>query len=269
MPLIGIATGVVADGKQRKSDAEELPMAILSRLPVEMEQGMMSEVPFRELVNDDSDDSDDGEFVPSLMRLKDPSPVFYTSSHLPSLAPEHIPIWKALHQFGPNHQDYAAAFAQVERTAPHPLSHAASSSGCPVSSNDHAIHLIRTVFNYSSISVPATTPDNTYYGIVFRSTRHCSAPSKLIRALYATDRHAHEESTRSGGLLMYWYGIPNDAGENVTTCLWTSRDDAVTASQLPRHRTAAGLASTVYQNYDVMRYLLRVDGGRMGIEAWK
>jgi hypothetical protein len=269
MPLIGIVTGVVADGKQRKSDAEELPMAILSRLPVEMEQGMMLEVPFRELVNDEPDNSNDDELAPPLMRLTTTSPVFYTSSRLSSLAPEHIPLWTALHGFGPQGQDYAAGFARLAHKMPHPHPQDAPLNGCPVSSNESAVHLIRNSFNYTSISLPATTLDHQYYGILFHSTRLRSAPSKSIRALYATDRHAHEEAIRSGGLLMYWYGVPNAAGENVATCLWTSRDDAVTASRLPRHRAAAALASSVYENYDVVRYMVRVKGGKVEVETWK
>lgn len=261
---------MVAEPKEKKSNVGAGPRPILSRLPVEMDQRVLLEVPFGDSGDDDSDsDDDDDEFVPPLMELTTPSVIFYTSSRLHTLSMEHIPLWKALHRFGPQRQDYAAAFARFSRSAPHPLPQDASLMGCPVSSNESFIGLIRTSFNYTSISLPLTTPNHPYYGILFRSTRHRSTPSKSIRALYAADRRAHEEAINSGGLLMYWYGNPNAAGENVATCVWTSRDDAVIASRLARHRAAAALASSVYQNYDVVRYVLKVEGGRVAVEEWK
>jgi hypothetical protein len=271
IPHFGIAKGVLAEPKEKKSVVGAVSRPILSRLPAEMDQRVLLGVPFGDSGDDDSDsdDDDDDEYVPPLMELTTPSAIFYTSSRLATLALEHIPLWKALHRFGPQRQDYAAAFARLSRTAPHPLPQDVMSTGCPVSSNESFIHLIRTSFNYTNISLPATTPNHEYYGILFRSTRHRSAPSKSIRDLYAADRRAHEEAINSGGLLMYWYGIPNAAGENVATCVWTSRDDAVTASRLVRHRAAAALASSVYQNYDVVRYVLKVESGRVAVEAWK
>lgn len=229
--------------------------------------GPLVEVPFEDVSLDDSDEDD--ESVPPLLRLAIPSSVFYTKSHLSTLSPEHLAFWQALHNFGPQRQDYAAAFARLARAVPHPLPLGASTNGCPVTPNESYIQLIRSVFNYTTISLPATTPDHRYYCVLFRSTRHRSASPDSIRALYAADRRAHEEAMTSGGLLMYWYGVPNVAGENVATCVWTSREEAIKASRLARHRAAASLAGGVYETYEVVRYILKVDKGSVSVEAWK
>lgn len=229
--------------------------------------GPLVEVPFEEGSLDDSDEDD--EPVPPLMRLANRSSVFYTQSRLSTLSSLHIPFWQALHSFGPQRQDYAATFARLSRAVPHPLSLGASTNGCPVTSNESYIQLIRSTFNYTTISLTATTPDHRYYCVLFRSTRRRTASSASIRALYAADRRAHEEAITSGGLLMYWYGVPNAAGENVATCAWTSREEAVKASRLTRHRAAVALAGGVYETYEVVRYVLKVEKGSVSVEAWK
>ncbi|GHJ90047.1 hypothetical protein NliqN6_6449 [Naganishia liquefaciens] len=269
IPHFAIAPGIVAEPSDRRIlGGKDVPRPILSRLPVEMDKtGPLVKVPFGNEATDDSDEDD--EIAPPLLRLSTPSSVFYTQSRLPALSSEHIPFWHALHRFGPQRQDYAAAFARLARTAPHPLAPNSSASGCLVMSNESYIQLVRSVFNYTAISLPATIPDHRYYCVLFRSTRHRSAPPESIRGLYAADRRAHEEAITSGGLLMYWYGVPNAAGENVATCAWTSREEAVRASRLEKHRAAAALAGRVYETYEVVRYVLNVKEGTVNVEAWK
>lgn len=56
-----------------------------------------------------------------------------------------------------------------------------------------------------------------WYGVVFRSRRHLDSSSL---SLYKADREAHEEAVKNGGLVMYWYGVPDSTGMNLATCIW-------------------------------------------------
>lgn len=77
-------------------------------------------------------------------------------------------------------------------------------------------------------------------------------------ALYEADKYAHEEAVQNGGLIMYWYGIPNpQTGMNLATCIWQSRQHAVAANSRPHHITAMRLAAKSYEVYSLNRYVLR------------
>lgn len=85
--------------------------------------------------------------------------------------------------------------------------------------------------------------------------------------LYRMDRLAHEEAVASGGLLMYWYGTPDERdGENLATCVWTSREAAVRAARLPLHGKAARLAAASYEYFVLERYRLVKRAGQAELE---
>lgn len=70
---------------------------------------------------------------------------------------------------------------------------------------------------------------------------------------------------------MYWYGSPDvKTGENLATCIWTSRKAALKASKLELHKKAAGFAAPSYERYDLVRYKVVKKAGEreVKIEEW-
>lgn len=62
--------------------------------------------------------------------------------------------------------------------------------------------------------------EREWYCVVFRSRRNKESSSL---SLYQADREAHEEAVKNGGLVMYWYGVPDEqTGSNLATCIWQS-----------------------------------------------
>lgn len=85
-------------------------------------------------------------------------------------------------------------------------------------------------------------------------------------ALYEADRLAHAEAIQNGGLIMYWYGVPNPTtGMNLATCIWQSRKHAVAANSRPHHVMAVKLAAASYEVYTLERHVLRKAKGDKGI----
>ncbi|CCF48307.1 hypothetical protein NDA11_005145 [Ustilago hordei] len=195
--------------------------------------------------------------------------VMYTRSQLPSLDSASICLWHSLHHFRPLHADYASGY--LDLTPPHPLasSSSASFSQCPrfSSASEQALIQLGTSFNWSCLPALPLASSRAWYGVLFLSVRKAGSESA---SFYQADRLAHEEATRSGGLIMYWYGSPNPTtGANLATCIWTSRKSAVEASKLPLHRKAAQYAAPSYERYDLVRYRLvkRAGETRLRIEA--
>ncbi|SCV69828.1 BQ2448_1222 [Microbotryum intermedium] len=186
--------------------------------------------------------------------------VGYTRSHLPSIDEASIALHHALHALQP----------KTDRYAYEPYDEA---------------------FNSDDVKLPVHL-EREWYIVAFRSTRAKDSPS---RDLYEADRQAHEEavtvSTRTfdpfrnprlspsyhfddlqaGGLLAYWFGVPNSHGSNLATCIWMSRAHAVRAIAGPKHVEAMRLAEAMYANYDLERYVLRKTKGELGvtIEPWR
>ena len=94
------------------------------------------------------------------------------------------------------------------------------------------------------------------------SVRHSFRFTTLIlihlSALYSADKMAHEEAVKNGGLIMYWYGVPDpETGLNLATCIWQSRAHAIAANSRPKHAQAAKLAKSSFSVYQLERYVLR------------
>lgn len=60
-----------------------------------------------------------------------------------------------------------------------------------------------------------TWTDQQFYIVVFRSQIN---PLTNRTHLSDLDRASHAEAMRSGGLLRYWFGAPDEQGRNVATC---------------------------------------------------
>ena len=57
--------------------------------------------------------------------------------------------------------------------------------------------------------------EKSFYVVVFRSCLQQNIDKTL---LFDLDRHSHREAMESGGLLMYWFGSPNENRRNLATC---------------------------------------------------
>ncbi|KAM0789538.1 hypothetical protein ACM66B_000352 [Microbotryomycetes sp. NB124-2] len=161
--------------------------------------------------------------------------VSYTLSRLPDVDNASIALHRALHELRPLTSDYA-----------------------------HESY--EEAFNWNELRMPLEL-EREWYIVAFRSTR---APDSPSRDLYEADRAAHEEAVTAGGLLAYWYGVPSEGGSNLATCIWMSRAHAVKATAGPKHIEAMRLATSMYANYDLERYVLRKVKGEqhVTVEPW-
>ncbi|CAO1627356.1 unnamed protein product [Parajaminaea phylloscopi] len=201
--------------------------------------------------------------------------VLYTRSHLPDLDLPSRHLWHALHDFRSVTDDYAAGYAQsVVDEAPHPLPPLSDAAACPFAPSQRRewqakadADAISSAFNWSSLHLPEDV-EGSWFGVAFRSIRR---PGSESIDLYEADRRSHEEAVSSGGLLLYWYGTPSaTTGENLATCIWTTREAAVKASALPDHAKAVLHSIPAYAKFDLSRYRLVKVRGETGlrVEAW-
>ncbi|PPQ98622.1 hypothetical protein CVT24_003955 [Panaeolus cyanescens] len=154
-----------------------------------------------------------------------------TETRLPDIDPASLSLHKALHHFRPLDANYA--------DTPY----------------DQA-------FNWSDLLLPESE-EREWYCVVFRSKRK---PASDGISLYEADKLAHEEAVQNGGLILYWYGIPNPkTGMNLATCIWQSRKHASAANSRPHHIKAMRLAANAYQVYNLERYVLRKTAGEPGV----
>lgn len=105
-----------------------------------------------------------------------------------------------------------------------------------------------------------SVPFERLYLVVFRSVRRADADIELLRE---HDDRAYEEALRSGGLLLYFKGVLNERRECLSFCLWETREQAVRASAGARHGKAAEISTLTYEAYDLERYDLLKDDGRL------
>ncbi|KAG8687210.1 hypothetical protein FRC09_013633 [Ceratobasidium sp. 395] len=107
--------------------------------------------------------------------------------------------------------------------------------------------------------------EREWYVVAFRSRRKEGSDSA---PLYEADRLAHEEAVQNGGLLMYWYGVPDsETGDNLATCIWQSRAHAVAANSQPHHIKAMRLAAASFEFYTLERHVIRKWRGIPGLEV--
>ncbi|PWN35958.1 uncharacterized protein FA14DRAFT_112158, partial [Meira miltonrushii] len=209
--------------------------------------------------------------------------VTYTRARLPELDEESFHLWNALHHLRGISNDYAEGYeaaankrahGKQSQAAPHPISDEMDATQCPAfnaptsTASDRALALVKRIFNWSELPSLPVEDEYTWYGVAFRSKRRIGSESLN---LYEADRRSHEEAVDSGGLLMYWYGSPNEStGHNLATCIWTNRQDAIRASALPLHARAAAHALKAYESFELNRYALRKVKGetQLRLEEW-
>lgn len=163
--------------------------------------------------------------------LSTDSPPLVTETHLPDIDPVSLSLHKALHHFRPLSNGYA--------TSPY-----------------------AEAFNWLELDLPLDE-EREWYAVVFRSKRK---PGSDSSSLYEADRKAHEEAVSNGGLIMYWYGVPDlQTGLNLATCIWQSRKHAIAANSRPNHIHAMKLAAISYEIYKLERYRLSKVKGKPGI----
>ncbi|KAJ7072336.1 hypothetical protein C8F01DRAFT_241704 [Mycena amicta] len=159
--------------------------------------------------------------------LPNEDPPVFTETRLPDIDPCSLSLHKALHHFRPVTAEYA--------TTPY-----------------------HEAFNWDELKLP-TQQERDWYCVVFRSKRKAGSDGG---ALYDADRTAHEEAIRNGGLLLYWYGLPDPtSGLNLATCIWQSRKHAIAAISRPSHQIAMRLAAQSYDIYSLERHVLRKIAG--------
>ncbi|KAJ7901819.1 hypothetical protein B0H14DRAFT_3723415 [Mycena olivaceomarginata] len=159
------------------------------------------------------------------------NPPLVTETRLPDIDPASLSLHKALHYFRPRDENYAR----------HPYSEG---------------------FNWDQLVLPEHE-EREWYCVVFRSKRKAGSDGS---PLYDADRLAHEEAVHNGGLLLYWYGVPNqETGLNLATCIWQSRKHAIAANSRPHHIQAMKLAAASYEVYDLERHVLRKVAGSTGV----
>ncbi|KAF8287382.1 hypothetical protein DL93DRAFT_2146838 [Clavulina sp. PMI_390] len=146
-----------------------------------------------------------------------------TEARLPSINAASLALHQALHHFQPITDNYSAE--------PYHES-----------------------FNWDDLELPEDV-EGEWYIVAFRSRRKAGSEDS---PLYEADRDAHAEAVSNGGLIMYWYGTPHPVTrDNMATCIWQSRADAVAAISGPAHVKAARLAASSYEMYTLERYVLR------------
>ncbi|KAG8747133.1 hypothetical protein FRC10_002182 [Ceratobasidium sp. 414] len=206
-----------------------------------------------------------GRVLPTVMPLPKlpphPDRLHPTATRLPDIDPASLSLHRALHFLKPKE-----GFAKLPYTE---------------------------VFNWDGIgnayhsdeSVGAEGEvEREWYVVAFRSRRK---PGSDGAALYEADRLAHEEAVQNGGLIMYWYGVPDpETGDNLATCIWQvgsssslsvhtpdvcfipqSRAHAVAANSRPHHIKAMRLAAASFEYYTLERHVLRKWRGKPGLEV--
>ncbi|KAF9024815.1 hypothetical protein BDZ89DRAFT_108690 [Hymenopellis radicata] len=159
------------------------------------------------------------------------TPPLVTETRLPDIDPASLSLHRALHHFTPKDANYAAI----------PYADA---------------------FNWSELELPEDE-EREWYCVVFRSKRKAGSDGG---SLYEADKKAHEEAIRNGGLILYWYGIPNqETGMNLATCIWQSRRHAMAANSRPDHIRAMKLAAESYEIYTLERHVLRKSLHQRGV----
>jgi hypothetical protein len=118
-------------------------------------------------------------------------------------------------------------------------------------------------FNWADCATQLS--EGEWYLVVFRSVRR-EAVDDLTLEMH--DYGAYIEAQRRAiGLVYYFRGTHNERRECLSFCIWSSREEAIRAAQLPLHRVAMAMTDEKYEWYSLERYRLRKVRGRSGIEA--
>ncbi|OQV08902.1 hypothetical protein CLAIMM_13111 [Cladophialophora immunda] len=106
-----------------------------------------------------------------------------------------------------------------------------------------------------------------FYVVEFRSKLKKNIDIDL---LFKLDKQSHVEATQSGGLLKYWYGVPDTDRRNLATCFWRNKEDAVNGGRGPWHKQARAAISSMYEEIDVkgLRFTIEDDVASWGFSPY-
>lgn len=98
--------------------------------------------------------------------------------------------------------------------------------------------------------------------VAFRSILHdeVKQSSKRRQFLAEVDKASHLEANESGGLLKYWFGVPDDEnGQNLATCWWVSKNHAIIGGGGKAHRSGMKVVKSWFKHWKVEEYQLVVN----------
>lgn len=104
-------------------------------------------------------------------------------------------------------------------------------------------------------------PQTSIYIIAFRSILYeeIRNSSEKRQVLAQVDKASHYEANQSGGLLKYWFGVPDDEfGQNLATCWWVSRNHARLGGGGRAHREGMQAVKTWFKYWQVEEYELTI-----------
>ncbi|KAM0259618.1 hypothetical protein ACHAQJ_003197 [Trichoderma viride] len=104
--------------------------------------------------------------------------------------------------------------------------------------------------------------ETSFYIVAFRSKILTSTDYDYLCEL---DRAAHAEAVASGGFLKYWFGEPDPELQNLSTCVWVSREAAMVGGRGPAHRKAVSVTRHQYAYYKIDQHRLTV---RDNVDDW-
>lgn len=140
----------------------------------------------------------------------------------------------------------------------------------PIDNSNYAYSIYLEAFNISiiidlvrnySLQLNFTFPPTTVYIIVFRSVLYEKVRNSCEKRQFLAnvDKESHAEANKSGGLLKYWFGTPDDThGRNLATCWWRSREDAKSGGSGKAHRKGMNEVKSWFKHWQVEEYALQI-----------
>ncbi|KAI9814396.1 MAG: hypothetical protein M1827_003252 [Pycnora praestabilis] len=117
---------------------------------------------------------------------------------------------------------------------------------------DAVVHMTKDIADSESYEWKA----QSFYVVVFRS----QVPPATDRFhLGELDEKAHEEAMESGGLLKYWFGVPDSNGRNLATCVWRKVEDAKRGGAGEGHQRAMRATRGLYSEWELQRFRFTVE----------
>ncbi|KAK6198590.1 uncharacterized protein RJT21DRAFT_49361 [Scheffersomyces amazonensis] len=123
------------------------------------------------------------------------------------------------------------------------------------------IDVIIDLIKQYSLDLNYDFPTTEAYVIAFRSILHEPVQKSVENRefLGKIDKESHLEANESGGLIKYWFGVPDDStGQNLATCWWTTREHAKRGGGGPSHRQGMSKVKGWYKYWKVEEYKLTI-----------
>ena len=96
------------------------------------------------------------------------------------------------------------------------------------------------------------------YLVAFRSILKEGLDDNAMQKIQTYDSAAEYEAMKQPGFIGYFKGPLNvETRENLSLCIWRSREDARNASNQPAHRKATAIVNDMYESWDLERWELK------------